>query len=168
MRAPGGVFLLIWTPWAFRERTGVDKLFGNGSLLSSTRCVKGFVMPAPASPSTVTKPTTVKATERRQQHHPGFDLRFSKKEDHFAALSRALLDMQPEQDAEHRSVGRIAAYLIFAILILGIGIGAYAYATGQIELPSLTRLLERGLNWTQRLLERVLDWTQRLRSSGWR
>ena len=95
-------------------------------------------MPTRASPSTIPKPTTVK------------------KEDHFAALSRALLNETPEQDAKRRGVlGRVAAYLIFAILILGIGVGAYAYVAGQIELPSLTRLLERVLNWTQRLIKRL-------------
>ena len=107
-------------------------------------------MPTRASPSTVPKPAAVKATERR---HPDVDLKLSKDDDHFAALSRALLDGMP---AKRRGVpGRVTAYLIFAILIFNLGIGAYAYVTGQIELQFLTRLLER-----------VLDWTQRLRSSG--
>jgi hypothetical protein len=39
--------------------------------------------------------------------------------------------------------GRVAAYLIFAALILGIGIGAYAYSTGSIDRAFLTSLLER-------------------------
>ena len=115
-------------------------------------------MPTRDSLSTLPKLTTVKAPERR-----------SPKEDHFAALSRALLDVDVQDMPEQKRrslLGRVAAYLIFAALILGIGIGAYAYATGQIELPSLTRLLERVLDWTQRLVERVLNWTRRLGSSG--
>jgi hypothetical protein len=97
-----------------------------------------------ASPSTVPKPAAVKATERR---HPDVDLKLSKDDDHFAAVSRALLD----RNAKRRGVpGRVTAYLIFAILILNLGIGAYAYVTGQIKLPFLPRLLERVLDWMQR------------------
>ena len=90
-------------------------------------------MPEPASPSTVPEPTTFKATERRQRHQPGVDLKFSKKEDHFTAMSLALLRDVPERDftdgaddlddsrinAKRRGVfGRVAARLILATLIL--------------------------------------------------
>ena len=47
-------------------------------------------------------------------------------------------------NAKRKSLfGRVAARLLCAALILGIGIGAYAYATGNIELTFLTRLLGR-------------------------
>jgi hypothetical protein len=46
-------------------------------------------------------------------------------------------------------VGRVAARLLIATLILGIGIGAHAYSTGSIELTFLTRLLEHVIGSAQ-------------------
>ena len=60
------------------------------------RCVKESLVPT-HSLSNVPKPTTVNATEQR---HPGVEDLKTPEADHFAALSRALLDVQhmPEEE----------------------------------------------------------------------
>ena len=91
-----------------------------------------------------TKRTTARASEQR---HLGVDPK-TPKVDHFSDLSRALLDAADLDGSTSKTnrkgvFGRVFTRLIFGTVILAIGIGAYAYATREIEVPFLTKLLER-------------------------
>jgi hypothetical protein len=61
------------------------------------------------------------------------------KADHLANLARALLDEQHMAEQETGGFGRVAAGLLFVVIVIGVGIGAYAYFTGSIHPTFLAR-----------------------------